>query len=203
MEFKIGDRVRFLNDAGEGKIVDFPRAAWALVEDASGFAFEHPISELVTVIDPRKELRGYEMVTPTIQDLLDRNIDKGLVKKAADDFKVIYKNKNASSEKRRGETLEVDLHIHEILDRHHGMSNSEIVAVQIEHFERMLKSAEENRISRVIFIHGVGQGVLRAELRKLLNDYYPHCEFHDAPYSEYGYGATEVRIRTSSQRNRR
>jgi hypothetical protein len=203
MEFKVGDKVRFLNDAGEGVVVGFPKSEWALVEDASGFAFEHPIKELVHIIDPKKEWKGYEQVSPSIQDVLERNIDKHLVKKAADDFKLIYKNKNASSERRKGELLEVDLHIHELLDRTAGMSNSEMVAVQIEHFERMLKSAEENRIPRVIFIHGVGQGVLRQEIRNLLKNYYPHCEFHDAPYSEYGYGATEVRIRSSSQRNMR
>jgi DNA-nicking Smr family endonuclease len=58
----------------------------------------------------------------------------------------------------------------------------------------MLRNAEEKKIPRVVFIHGVGQGVLRQEIRKILNDYYPHCEFMDAPYHTYGYGATEVRI---------
>lgn len=203
MQFKVGDKVRFLNDSGEGVVVGFPKPDWALVEDPSGFAFEHLLSELVAIVDPRKEWKGYEQVTPSIQDVLERNIDKHLVKKAADDFKLIYKNKNASSERRKGELLEVDLHIHELLDKTGGMSNSEMIAVQIEHFERMLKSAEENRIPRVVFIHGVGQGVLRQEIRNLLKNYYPHCEFHDAPYSEYGYGATEVRIRSSSQRSMR
>jgi len=57
-----------------------------------------------------------------------------------------------------------------------------------------LRNAEEKKMKRVIFIHGVGQGVLRQEIRRILNEYYPHCEFMDAPYHIYGYGATEVRI---------
>jgi len=91
--------------------------------------------------------------------------------------------------------MEIDLHIHELLDYHAGMSNSEIIAVQLEHFERTLRIAENKKIQRVVYIHGIGQGVLRAEIRKMLHQYYPHCEFMDAPYAQYGYGATEVRIR--------
>jgi len=92
--------------------------------------------------------------------------------------------------------MEVDLHIHELLDDHKGMGNSEIIAVQLEHFERTLRIAENKKIPRIVYIHGVGQGVLRAEIRKMLYQYYPHCEFLDASYAEYGYGATEVRIKS-------
>jgi hypothetical protein len=194
MEFKKGDRVRFLNDSGEGKILSFPKPDMALVEDETGFAYEHPISELVSVVNSRHEMYSYNTVQPQLRDLLDRNIDKEAVRRADKDFKVLYKNRDASSERRKGEWMEVDLHIHELLDRHESMSNSEIIAVQLEHFERMLRSAELKKVSRVVFIHGVGQGVLRGEIRKMLNQYYPHCEFLDAPYHVYGYGATEVRI---------
>jgi hypothetical protein len=37
--------------------------------------------------------------------------------------------------------------------------------------------------------------VLRSEIRKQLEMYFPHAEYHDASYAEYGYGATEVIIR--------
>jgi hypothetical protein len=130
-------------------------------------------------------------------DVVERNIDKNVAKKANDQFKLLYKNKDATNVHRKGEYMEVDLHIHELVDKHEHMANSEIVSIQLEHFERMLRIAENKKIPRIIFIHGVGQGVLRAEIRKMLHDYYPNCEFHDAPYNEYGYGATEVRIYTS------
>ena len=197
MEFNIGDRVRFLNDAGEGKIISLPGAGIALVEDETGFAFEHPVSELVAVNNWREELKGYDKVEPDMRDMIERNIDPELARKADAEFKLLYKNREASSARRKGETMEVDLHIHELVDRHENMENAEIVQIQVEHFERMLRIAEEKKIPRVIFIHGVGQGVLRAEIRKLLNSYYPNATFMDAPYSEYGYGATEVRLRYS------
>ncbi len=194
MEFKRGDRVKFLNDKGEGTVVAFPQKGWILVEDKDGFTYEHPEDQLVAVGNWNKEYNKYEKTQPDIMDVVERNIDKNVAKKANDQFKLIYKNKDATNVKRKGEMMEVDLHIHELLDRHEGMSNSEIVQVQLEHFERTLRIAENKKMSRVVYIHGVGQGVLRAEIRKMLVQYYPNCEFMDAPYNEYGYGATEVRI---------
>lgn len=194
MKFKIGDRVRFLNDEGEGKIIDFPSEDIALVEDISGFAYEHAVKELVHIMGFQVESKKYDQVKPDLSSLLERNIDSELVKKANADFKSIYKNKTQGETVVKGELMEVDLHAHEILDSQRGLTNGEIVVAQIEHFERMLRNAEEKKIPRVVFIHGVGQGVLRQEIRKILNDYYPHCEFMDAPYHTYGYGATEVRI---------
>jgi dsDNA-specific endonuclease/ATPase MutS2 len=45
-----------------------------------------------------------------------------------------------------------------------------------------------------VVIHGVGEGVLRHEIRKVLDIYHPNFEFQDASYEEFGYGATEIRI---------
>ncbi|MFN8697684.1 MAG: Smr/MutS family protein [Flavobacteriales bacterium] len=194
MEFRVGDLVRFLNDEGGGKIVSFPDPATALVEDESGFAFEHPVSELVRIIGMGDEYRTYSRLDPDQEETLSRNLDPMSVKKAASDFKSRYKEMAAEPRFKKGDVVEVDLHIHELLDRHEGMSNSEIIAIQMEHFERMLRNSEEKKVKRVIFIHGVGQGVLRGEIRKMLRDYYPNCEYLDAPYHIYGYGATEVRI---------
>lgn len=200
MKFKRGERVKFLNDSGEGTVVAFPRAGWILVEDREGFTYEHPEDELVSVGDWNKEYDKYERTQPDIMDVVERNLDQNIAKKAAAQFKVLYKNREATSVKRKGEIMEVDLHIHELLDNHRGMSNGEIIQVQLEHFERTLRIAEEKKIGRVIYIHGIGQGVLRAEIRKMLHQYYPHCTFMDGPYEHYGYGATEVRIASSGNR---
>ena len=193
-EFKVGDRVRFLNDEGEGIIISFPASDIALVEDSTGFAYEHEVRELVHVVPLDKELKKYEEVNPDLASLLERNIDADMVKKANADFKAIYKGKQGTEIKGKGDWMEVDLHAHELLESQRGMTNGDIVVYQLEHFERMLRNAEEKKMKRVVFIHGVGQGVLRQEIRRILNEYYPHCEFMDAPYHIYGYGATEVRI---------
>lgn len=193
-EFKVGDKVRFLNDEGEGIILSFPSAGLALVEDQTGFAYEHEISELVHVMKAGKELFLYDQVRPEISEILARNIDKELVKKADKDFKSIYKSNNSEGSFKNNEWVEVDLHAHELLESQRGLTNGDIVQYQLEHFERMLRNAEEKKLKKIIFIHGVGQGVLRQEIRRILKEYYPHCEYFDASYATYGYGATEVRI---------
>lgn len=196
MLFKRGDRVKFLNDQGEGIVVAFPRKGWILVEDREGFTYEHPEDELVHVGNWHKEFDKYDSVQPDIMDIVERNTNQKAATRANKDFKLLYKNKDANNVRRKGESMEVDLHIHELVDRHTHLTNGEIVQIQLEHFERTLRLAEEKKISRVIYIHGVGQGVLRAEIRKMLHEFYPHCSFMDGPYNEYGFGATEVRVTT-------
>jgi DNA-nicking Smr family endonuclease len=88
--------------------------------------------------------------------------------------------------------MEVDLHIHHLIHSHEGMTNGEIVSIQLEHFERIMRIAVKDKIRKVVFIHGVGQGVLRSEIRRMLKSYYPQCEFQDASWQQYGQGATMV-----------
>lgn len=88
---------------------------------------------------------------------------------------------------------EVDLHIEELIDSVRGMSNAEILRVQLQHFQRELEDAIASRMKRVTFIHGIGNGVLKGEIRKLLARY-DGIRYFDAPYQRYGFGATEVEI---------
>ena len=194
-QFKIGDFVRFLNDEGEGTIVSFSSEQSALVEDSSGFAFEHPLKELVKIENSKHEFSQYNQVEPNTREMLDRNLDAHAVKAASKDFKNRYKERAANDFPHNADLFEVDLHIHELLDNHERMTNGEIVTIQMEHFERMLAIAEKKKVKKVIFIHGVGQGVLRAEIRSFIKSYYPQCEFLDGNYQKYGHGATEVRFR--------
>ena len=48
------------------------------------------------------------------------------------------------------------------------------------------------KIQRIVFIHGVGEGVLKTELQNLLNKY--PVKYYDASYKKYGLGATEVYV---------
>lgn len=89
---------------------------------------------------------------------------------------------------------EVDLHIEELVDDFRGMSNSEIITIQLNHFRMRLEEAIAGHIRKITFIHGVGNGRLKHEVRRILGTY-PGIRFHDAPYSRYGFGATEVLIR--------
>jgi hypothetical protein len=88
--------------------------------------------------------------------------------------------------------MEIDLHIEELIDNYGGMSNAEIIQVQLRHFQRALDKAINERYRTLNVIHGVGNGRLKQEVRSILKSM--NIRFHDASYSKYGFGATEVVI---------
>jgi len=88
---------------------------------------------------------------------------------------------------------EVDLHIEELLEDHISLKKEEILDFQIRYFERSLDSAISNRFLKVIFIHGVGNGILREAILGILKKQ-AGIEVFDAPMQKYGVGAIEVRI---------
>jgi hypothetical protein len=87
--------------------------------------------------------------------------------------------------------LEIDLHIEKLVPNKRGMSNYDILTLQMDTARRQLEFAMKNRIPKVVFIHGVGEGILKAELDFLLGRY-DNLTFQDANYQKYGLGATEV-----------
>jgi dsDNA-specific endonuclease/ATPase MutS2 len=71
------------------------------------------------------------------------------------------------------------------------MNNFDILNIQTETAKRHIEFAIRNRIPKIVFIHGVGEGVLKAELDFMLKRY-ENISFQDANYQKYGMGATEV-----------
>ncbi len=91
-------------------------------------------------------------------------------------------------------TAEVDMHIWKLIEDYSKMTNSEMINIQLDYLKRCMESAFENRLAKVVLIHGVGNGTLRGEVRKILGEY-PNVEYMDASMQKYGVGATEVKIR--------
>jgi len=90
------------------------------------------------------------------------------------------------------EIVEVDLHIHELIDSTSGLEKSEILEIQMKKFFSEMDDAIKKGVKRVVFIHGIGQGTLKNEIRKELSTRYKKYYFQDASFKEYGYGATMV-----------
>ena len=88
---------------------------------------------------------------------------------------------------------EVDLHLHELVEDETRLSDEEKLSYQLAYFERALEAAIRDGKRKLIVIHGVGEGVLREEVRRILQ-YYDTVQFHDADPRRYGSGATEVII---------
>ena len=92
-------------------------------------------------------------------------------------------------------SLSVDLHIETLTPDAWAMTNSEIMSLQLSTFERQFEAAIANGMDEIIFIHGVGNGILRNAIHKRLSGNKNVQYFEDAQKEKFGYGATKVKIK--------
>lgn len=123
-----------------------------------------------------------------LAELTDKEINKVVREKEKAPARKKYARRNEPG------ILEVDLHIDELIDSTAGLSNTEILNIQTDKFHQVMAENQKNRGRKLVFIHGVGNGVLKTEIRKLLDRRYKKHTYQDASFKEYGYGATMVII---------
>lgn len=179
MKFQIGDYVEAIDDVIKG-VVQAMDGSRVTIETAEGFPLTFEANELVKV--HADEIAG---------DLSFQKINAAMLEKEAQKKR---KQPLPKSKKERVEhILEVDLHIHQLTNSSKGMSNHEMLELQLDTAKRQLEFAIRNRIPKIVFIHGVGEGVLKLELEYLFRRY-DNIKYYDANYQKYGLGATEVYI---------
>lgn len=265
MNINIGDKVRFLNDIGGGKVSGFQKNGIVLVEDEDGFEIPMQASEVVVVENtdnqnrpvrkaeparpviqekPRKEkpvepteedlriaeLREYydnkrkdkeaekvakpqpttaqqpandneetleariirlEMTVRKLQMRLERLED---AKALREKIKANDLQKRNDSTRQHNEPMEVDLHAHELLETTAGMEAKDIKEYQLKTVRDTINSHIRNKGQRIVFIHGNGNGILRKAITDMLRHEYPSCQYQDASFQQYGFGATMVTI---------
>ncbi len=125
-----------------------------------------------------------------VEELRKAMYTKGDLKKSEHSALKSRRSKEALPE----DPEEVDLHIETLVDNHGNMDNGQILDIQISRFRTAMATAILHRTDRVVFIHGVGNGKLKFELRKILDADYKKVKYQDASFKEYGYGATMVLI---------
>ena len=86
----------------------------------------------------------------------------------------------------------VDLHIEKIIDDWKGMSNHEILTLQLKTFEKYYQLALAHNLPTLILIHGVGEGRLRGEIHERLRMKPEVKSFVNQFHPNFGFGATEV-----------
>jgi DNA-nicking Smr family endonuclease len=187
MNFKIGDKVRFLNSDGHGiitKILDLERVE---LENNYGFLEEYKISELV----PERKQEDYQTENLAFDQEIKSKLNSENTNNKNFDLKRKFRHLESYGSKER---VVLDLHIENLIDSHNGMSNSAILKIQMSHFKSFLNKSIDKKQRKIVVIHGVGEGVLRHEIRKELDIYHPYFEYYDASYDDFGYGATEIRL---------
>lgn len=123
-----------------------------------------------------------------IEQLTDRDL-----RKASNEGRKLQAPKLSRSCKEKG-LLEVDLHIGELIPDTRGLDNKDMLQVQMNHVRTVMEQNVHHHGLKIVFIHGVGAGVLKTELRKFLERNYPKCPYQDASFREYGFGATMVTV---------
>lgn len=105
--------------------------------------------------------------------------------------------------KEKNGIVEVDLHADEILETTAGMEAKDILDYQLKVFEETMEKYKKESGRRLVFIHGKGDGVLRKTLVNQLKLKYKYCNYQDASFREYGYGATMVVIGQPQEQKKR
>lgn len=187
--FKVGQRVRFKDEVGEGVITAISSKGKVSVLTDEGF--ENVYEEKLLVSLEKEEM---PVVEKKSNDFSVENKKAKRGKKNVYSIQRYIKQDKLSGRKRSEPYAEIDLHLEELIEFPNRLQAHQKIQLQIEVFKKYLYQAKEIRLRKVIFIHGVGQGTLKAELRNMLKEQ-SNIEFSDADFQKYGKGATEVRIK--------
>tara|TARA_R110002126_G_scaffold74398_8_gene185575 strand:- start:5505 stop:6056 length:552 start_codon:yes stop_codon:yes gene_type:complete len=182
--FNKGDKVSVLDEALNGVVLS-TKGQEVTIETEEGFVMTFFVNELLKVHDSSNLMNSIKRI-----DIDEITREKAIPKPRS--FVKIRKDKQEVS------VPEFDLHIEKLVPNKRGMSNYDILTLQSETAKRHIEFAIKNRIPKIVFIHGVGEGVLKAELDFLLGRY-DNIDFREANYQKYGQGATEVYIKQSSR----
>jgi len=177
--FKIGDSVLVLDDDLSGHITAIDRDTITILTH-DGFELNFNNRELV-------KLENQSTFSKDIfkNASLQRVVSEKESKKRETPLKKVKARYEPS--------FEVDLHIHQLTNTTRGMTNHDMLTLQLDTAKRQLEFAIRKRMQKVVFIHGVGEGVLKLELEYLF-DRYDNIKHYEANYQKYGLGATEVYI---------
>lgn len=175
MRLEIGSKVSVIDEALTGivKQINGEKVTVNFVD----FELDFNKKDLVVLGEEQKQLSKY----------LDINNSLLLEKQQQQKPK-----KQLFKKQKDGVVMEVDLHIHKLTKSTRGMDNFDMLTLQLDTAKHKVEYCIQKKISKIVFIHGVGEGVLKSELHYLLNKY--PVKYYDASYQKYGLGATEVYI---------
>ena len=152
MEFTIGDKVLFKKDDLKGKVIRVNSLYKVTVLTEDGFEMNISTKDLVKVEAGTDKAISYggEVCYPTHKT-------SGSLK--------------SQKQQRSHSILKVDLHIELLTDNFQYMDNFEIVQIQLNLCQKKIEKALNSNYQKIIIVHGIGAGVLKTEIHKLLKNY--------------------------------
>lgn len=179
MDLKPGDYVVVIDENHAGKVIRINKD-WVYFEDRDGFEYAYPKYQLI------KKNKGEEAGFFTREKPL-------IVKKEKDKANQNHSRIQLSYDFSASKPI-FDLHLEDLSPDLNFSNNHESLLFQLRCAEEIIEQAEVSGCRNLVFIHGVGKGKLRQELRRMLNEKYSYIEYLDASYQQFGFGATEIII---------
>ncbi len=147
--------------------------------------FEQPALVYTLIEDDRQ-------VKPLVVN--PEKLKRDFIEKASADSHVPARHQQAGKADKNAPVV-VDLHAGELLETTAGMSSADILNYQLETFRKTLAQYAKQKGTKIVFIHGKGEGVLRHAIVNELRYRFKNYQYQDASFREYGYGATQVTIK--------
>ncbi|MBQ7762786.1 MAG: hypothetical protein IJ382_04565 [Flavobacteriales bacterium] len=177
-EFSVGEKVAFVDEDIKG-VVKSVSGEKVVITTSDGFEYE---------CSPR-EIVSQEIAEKGLSDFIK---DKDWDYVTHDKYAERRRPTPPSNKARREPPVRVlDLHIEKLLKSTRNMSPGDILDYQMRYARAAVENARAAGDKKLVFVHGVGQGVLKEELSYMLKGY-PRCRYYDAAYHLYGEGAMEV-----------
>ena len=220
-KYEVGDKVKFLNQVGGGIVTkvtddfvfvqdetgfDMPMSPNELIRMAdmrgAGKMFNEKVNDSLPAanndsrkVSDRKPLTPEEEVKQLRSQVANLKDQVAKLKRQLENIQRVNSSQMQDNVLLQhivatGEA-EVDLHIAMLHPDPDSLAAHEAFEIQMRYFRTCLNHAFKHKMRRVVFIHGVGKGILKDEILKELNKY-PNLHHFDAPQSMYGVGATEV-----------
>ena len=182
--FKAGDRVQLMDELTSGIVISV-HGEELQFRTTDGFVLEVAQNNVVLLPADGAALLGkndfgFELKGFDVQPLKDSDINSA-------------RGQKSGRRQRYQPPMEVDLHIEKLVPTTRGLDVIDLLNYQLEAAQGQLEFALRMKIQRIVFIHGVGQGVLKEELLTLFRRY-EGLEVSDADPRKYGMGATEVYV---------
>jgi len=148
--YKIGDKIVFIHSKDCGIITKMITNSKFEVEDSSGFLSNVNSFDIIK----------FNKKTNTV-------LSFGNIKSDKDSEQKNIKNLKKSNSNVRV----IDLHIENINSNFHLLENFEIVQLQLNKCHKALDDALHSSAHKLIIVHGIGEGILKQEVHKILRNY--------------------------------
>lgn len=179
MNLKPGDFVKVIDEDHSG-IVTKVEIDKVYLECEDGFVYSYHLNQIVKPITD-----GVEFDFSQSNEELNERISIGELSKLPIE---LHKQKWL-----------IDLHLESLAPRKKFKMQHEALLFQLEVVKKCIEKAIQKRQRRIIFVHGIGKGRLRTEMRYFIDHHYNKIEYFDGDYRDFGFGATEVIIHDFNQ----